>query len=126
MVKKIIIFVFCLGILLILIANLFLGVEQKNFLFPYIDTHFAKDFSIDNWDNVRVGMNKDSVIKILGEPLLTSRAKYATNRPPCATFEMHYSGDGAWKYGDYAWCSFALFFDDSNNVIAKSREWFFD
>jgi hypothetical protein len=112
--------------LLFLSANLFLGAESKNYLFPYIDTHFSKDFSFDKWDKIRCGATKEEVKKILGEPLAESSEKQSPFRPPCAVYEMHYSGDGAWKYGDFAWQSFDVFLDSNNVVITKSREWMFD
>ena len=124
--KKIILFTIFMSIVIVLIINLLLGVEQKNFLFPYIDTHFAKNFSIEKWDVVRVGMSKDTVLKILGSPLLESTIPLTSYRPNGTALEMHYSGDGAWKYADYAWKSFDLFFDDTNRLIAKSSEWSYD
>ena len=126
MMKKIIFFTILISGTILLITNLFLGVEQKNLLFPYIDTHFAKNFSVNKWDNVKIGMSKDTVLKILGTPLLESKTPFSSYRPSCAALEMHYSGDGAWRYADYAWRSFDLFFDDSNRVIAKSSEWSYD
>jgi hypothetical protein len=125
MKKTLLLIVFFIG-LLFLCANLFLGVENKNFLFPHIDTHFSKDFTFDKWDSVRCGMTKDTVIKILGEPLRIGSEKVSVFRPPCAVSEMCYSGDGAWGYADFAWESFYIYLDSNKVVIAKSREWMFD
>ena len=125
MKKKILIFTAILG-LIYLCGNLFLGVENKNPLFPHIDTHFSKDFSFDKWDNVRRGFTKDTVIKILGEPLVIRSEKLSPFRPPCAVYEMCYSGDGAWGYSDFAWEAFYIYLDSNNVVIAKSRDWMFD
>ena len=125
MKKTLLILIIIIG-LLYLGANLFLGVENKNPLFPHIDTHFSKDFSFDKWDNVRCGMTKDTVLKILGEPFKMPSEKLSVFRPPCAAYEMCYSGDGAWGYADFAWESFYIYLDSNNVVIAKSRDWMFD
>jgi hypothetical protein len=124
--KRKILFFGCLFGLLFLCFNLFLGVENKNFLFPHIDTRFSKDFSFDKWDNVRRDMTKDTVIQILGQPLGVTSEKQSPARPPCAAYEMCYSSDGAWGFSDFAWESFYIFLDSNNIVIAKSREWKFD
>lgn len=124
--KKVFIILTCLIGSVFLFFNLFWGLESKNFLFPHIDTHFSKDFSFDKWDRVRRGMTKDTVLQILGEPLGTTNEKQSPFRPSCATYEMCYSGDGAWQYSDFAWESFYIYLDSSNIVIAKSREWMFD
>jgi hypothetical protein len=124
--KKRYLFLICFVGLLFLCANLFLGVENKNVLFPHIDTRFSKDFSFDKWDRIRRGMTKDTVLQILGEPLSITSEKQSPFRPPCAASEMSYSGDGAWHYADFAWESLYIYMDSNNVVIAKSREWMFD
>jgi hypothetical protein len=124
--KKAFLFYTCSFGLLFLCFNLFLGFENKNFLFPHIDTRFPKDFSFDKWDRVRRDMTKDTVIQILGKPLAERKEKFSPFRPPCAAYEMCYSSDGAWGYTDFAWESFYIFLDSNNVVIAKSREWMHD
>lgn len=119
-------FLVLIGVLGGIWLSLFSGAEGKHFLFPHIDTHFSKDFKIEKWEKIRIGMSMDTVKQFLGEPLSSSMAKQSPFRPPCATFEMHYSGDGASKFADFAWQSFDIFFDEHNKVVSKSSEWFYD
>jgi hypothetical protein len=60
------------GIFIIALSFLLGGVtlgESYNFINPYADTEFAKDYSPEKFKNIRPGMHLQEVISITGEPL---------------------------------------------------------
>jgi hypothetical protein len=102
-----------------------LGVGQKNLLYPYIDTKFAKDFSLKKWKKIEKGMSQSEVTALLGKPLVQSdvMSKKSLFSPEKAFFEMQYTDDNAW-ISDYAWCVFTVYLDSTKNVILKESRWF--
>ena len=85
---------------------------------PYIDTQFPELFNIDNLDKVKNGMEKPTVIELIGEPLRKSNLK--DNRET-----YYYSRDGASKTGDWAWLQIKIEFQDSI-VTDIHIEWVYD
>ncbi len=90
-------------------------VEERNLVWPHIDTEFAKDFRQNEWHNVHLGMRKPKVKALLGAPLT--------------------SGESIWVYSqerrrfkklDYAWEYFALEFNNNDNVTKILRRWYYD
>ena len=96
--------------------------EQYCFLFPSIDTVYAKNFSDNGFKRIECGMSKEEVLKIVGNPLEITRYKNE---------EIYfYSKDGAchlggFKYADFAWIEYSVIFKDEL-VIDKNKKVFYD
>jgi hypothetical protein len=95
------------------IATYFLTHSENYFTFyPLIDTNLASGFSQAKFDTIQPGMDKNEVLKILGEPL----GNYKLSS------DWSYSSDG--KCGwlcDLAWISYKLHFNDEGKVIHKEQ-----
>ena len=109
--------------LLYLMVNLVIGMESKHPIFPYIDTQLAPNFKIEDWGKVKVGMTVDEVQSAVGKPLSSHSGRVTFYAPLNSCFEIHYSEDGKWEWGDFAWRSFDVYFGEANTVIATSSEW---
>jgi hypothetical protein len=109
------------------LINTIWGVEQKNVIYPLIDTQFTGQFSFENWNKIKPKQSKKEVLEIIGKPFsITERFKDSLSNPHQAAFSMLYSIDGAWKYSDFAWCAYEVFLDKDMNVINKAETWWED
>ncbi len=78
--------------------------------YPYIDTIFAKNFTFEKFDSVKMGMSKEEVLEIMEEPMLKSNPGNEC---------WWYSGDGKlWPYVDFSWYQYLICFKE-DKVIAK-------
>jgi outer membrane protein assembly factor BamE (lipoprotein component of BamABCDE complex) len=106
-------------------------VEGKHFFKPYIDTQFAKDYSPEKFELIKIGMTEDSVINIIGQPLYKGNGykdELNTN--------FHYTGDGKLLsstkddgqngYDDYAWYRSSVEFNSENIVVSTNKGWSYD
>jgi len=82
--------------------------------FPHIDTVKAPGYTAEKWDAVRVGMSRDEVRSVLGEPLGVSDKAW------------QYTRDGRSPVLDFAWEMKKLYFSPDGSVTSKQSRWFFD
>lgn len=104
----------------------FVGLERKNTWVPYIDTQMAPSFTPEKWTAVKTGMTRQQVHALLGEPLSESTIAKSSMRPANCSLEENYSKDGKWKWADFAWCSFDIYYDSNLVVIKKDSRWWED
>ena len=106
-----------------------LGVEQRHLFYPHIDTEFAADFRISNFESIKVGMSQNNVKQILGQPILfgTLSNGYTDDYiKKDFKYFADYSNDGAWSLADFAWEGFEIYYDINKKVISKRRIWYYD
>ncbi len=87
-------------LVLLLGLKLYFSLEMHFPFYPYIDIIFTKDFSWEKFNKVEIGMPKEQVKNILGEPL--DEHNYGSNDPNyiCG----RYSTDGKlWPYADFSY-----------------------
>jgi len=122
------------GLIGTLLFAFFLGtvplIEGKHLIKPYIDTHFAEDYSPEKFDQIELGMTKNEVIKIIGKPLYTGSGYYDS-----LITNYHYTGDGKLlskrkpgeqKYDDFAWYRSTIGFDTTETVVYLDKGWSHD
>jgi outer membrane protein assembly factor BamE (lipoprotein component of BamABCDE complex) len=89
---------------------LFVGMESYCVLYPSIDTRYASGFTESNFEKVQVGMTKDEVVSLLGDPLggisVRSRSRWS------------YTQDGNCRWADWAWFGREVVFRD-DRVVEK-------
>ena len=123
-----------IGLLGVLVISFFLGtaplIEGKHLVKPYIDTHFAEDYSPEKFDLIELGMTKIEVIRIIGEPLYTGSG-YSDS----LVTNYHYTGDGKLlskrksgeqNYDDFAWYRSVVGFDTSETAVYLDKGWSYD
>ena len=98
---------------------------------PYIDTEFAKDYSPEKFDKIKIGMTIDEAIKIIGEPLHKGQGYSDT-----LNTNYYYTGDGKLLhskkdnghivYEDFAWYRSTLDVDSNNKIIGIDKGWSHD
>jgi hypothetical protein len=123
---KFIKWIFIAFILCTVIFNYFIGLEHKSILCPYIDTKFATDFSINNYNKLKKGEKYSKVLEKLGPPLSFSQKKISSIQPDTAEFIAVYSSDGKCTWADFAWKSFDIYFDKDTVLIGKNSSWWYD
>jgi hypothetical protein len=106
----------------------FIGFENYNIFYPHIDTRFANDFSIENFDKVEIGMNKAQVKNLLGNPINSGESIGYTDDFIKKEFIFYekYSTDGKYEISDFAWESFEVYYDIDTLVISKRSIWYYD
>ncbi len=109
-----------------LFFEFFIGLERKHKYVPHIDTVFAKDFTPEKWSSVGVGDTITAVHAKLGHPLDSSYCKIPSAEPNYRYYEEYYSTDGKCEYGDFAWQSFAVYYNRELKVIALDSIWCYD
>lgn len=79
---------------------------ENHFIFnPHIDTRFTEGFTLKDFNSVEVGMNKNQVIELLGEPFTKNSV---SSVPECWV----YSGDGKAKpFADFSYFSYQVCFE---------------
>ncbi|MCK9482382.1 MAG: hypothetical protein M0R38_11635 [Bacteroidia bacterium] len=106
-------------------------IEGKHLLNQYIDTEFAKDYSPEKFDKIKVGMTIDEAIEIIGEPLYKGQGYKDT-----LNTNYYYTGDGKLLnstkdngqsgYEDFAWYRSTLEVDRNNKIIGIDKGWSHD
>ncbi len=122
------------GLVGTLIITYFLGtaplIEGKHLIKPYIDTHFADNYSPEKFDQIELGMRKSEVIKLIGEPLYNGVGYFDS-----LVTNYHYTGDGKLlskrepgeqKYDDFAWYRSTIGFDATETVVYLDKGWSHD
>ncbi|HEX4886823.1 MAG TPA: hypothetical protein VFV37_02150 [Luteibaculaceae bacterium] len=123
----------CIGILVVF--TFFIGqvplIEGKHLLKPYIDTEFAKDYSPEKFDKIKIGMTINEAIKIVGEPLYKGQGY---NDPLNTNY--YFTGDGKLLnskkdkgqsgYEDFAWYRSTLEVDRNNKINYIDKGWSHD
>lgn len=111
------------GLLISAVAYLALGgMESYCVIWPSIDTRYAPDFSERRFARVEVGMTREQVVGLIGQPLGTGR--YYSGHPAYKTAGDEvwtYTGDGAAWWGDWAWLSRQVIFRDGR--VAQTVYW---
>jgi hypothetical protein len=82
---------------------------------PFVDTTFSELFGkndIAKLYDIKVGMSKEEVVTVLGEPRNKGTYKNGTEY-------YEYTGDGASIIGDWAW--FEVRFEFRNDVLVEKR-----
>jgi hypothetical protein len=114
-------------IFLILLFPRFIPPESYFVLYPSIDTEYAPDYTEEKFDEIQIGMSKDEVINMLGEPFIEDSTKNLDGvdlgfRYPDGTTEIwSYTGDGACWFADLAWLGRWVYFDKNGKVTAKNK-----
>ncbi|WP_199328921.1 hypothetical protein [Coleofasciculus sp. FACHB-1120] len=78
--------------------------------YPLIDTKLPSGFSEEKFSSIQLGIKKDEILKILPAP------EHSIERN-----NWSYGVDGAAPWGDFAWISFEMSFDEEGKVIGKKR-----
>jgi hypothetical protein len=117
--KKIFILLFPLKYIILFIFLLFTGGYESLCVWdPLIDTKYSDTFNVYNINKVEVGMSKEHIELLIGEPLYKSIDKNGI-------VHLIYTNDGKSNIGDYAWFDFRL--ELKNNIlIAKINRWNYD
>lgn len=102
---------------------------------PYIDTIFAKDFTLEKFELVKEGMSQKQVLELLGEPLTHDAFGFRNQEnanlilppdDPQTENCWRYSSDGKLaQSGDTSWYSFIICFK-SDAVSEKQVNEFYD
>jgi outer membrane protein assembly factor BamE (lipoprotein component of BamABCDE complex) len=131
---KIVLKVLSAGIILFLLYYTFmfgwLG-EGKHLINPYVDTHFAPDYSPEKFDKIKIGMTLYEVDSIIGEPFY-SHPDYDDS----TKIRYYYTSDGLLLskmrkqgkryYYDCAWYRSIITFDTNNIVVEIDKGWSYD
>lgn len=120
----------------LIILLLFIGVflfgyistgESYCWFKPYIDTKFAKNYTPQKFEMIKIGMSKNEVYQLIGEPLAIEEVGYNILKK-----ELIYTRDGllnelAEKKGkvgaDFAWYSSNVILNEENQVIEIHKFW---
>ena len=88
--------------------------EGYNPIEPSIDTVFTLDYSEEKFDQIRIGMDSVTVVKIIGKPFGVQ--KYTEQNTL-----WYYSHDGKCSWHDFAWLSREIIFDAKGKVSKKKK-----
>lgn len=125
--KKYILVIVGVIFFMIMLKNTLLGVEDYNYIYPHIDTKFTHHFNIDKFEkDVRVGMKKSNVERIIGRPFSLDTIYCTTDSLVISCFSTNYTVDGKWEYSDFAWEYFGIDYDTNYKVTKKVRYWSYD
>jgi hypothetical protein len=80
---------------------------------PLIDTRYSETFNVYNIDKIEIGMTKEEVINLIGEPL------NSIEDPGRDSGWTRWTGDGKSFFGDYEWFSVSLNFLDG--IMTEKR-----
>ncbi len=89
--------------------------------FPLIDTFHSPEFTLEKFDQVKVGMSKNQVRALIGTP--PSEIYIPEENPNNCENQTN---DGASKYWDFAWYHAEVCFDEQNNVNSTNGFWQYD
>lgn len=111
---------------LLILFDLFIGIEGRSKILPFIDTEFSSNFSVKKYNQISKGMHYVEVKAILGEPFIFTSKRISSVQPNNAMFISVYSKDGKCMWADFAWKSFDIYFNDDTVVIDKHSQWWYD
>jgi hypothetical protein len=104
-----------LAILSVPIAAYLYCYSESVFVFdPFIDTRLPQGFSVEQFEQIKLGMTKQQVLRLVPEP------------PSIYQSVWHYGNDGAAPFGDFAWFGFEVEFDQTDHVVRATRHTFYD
>ncbi|WP_272120367.1 MULTISPECIES: outer membrane protein assembly factor BamE domain-containing protein [Spirulina] len=106
------------GIFIFAAWYVFFGVESYFFLWPSIDTQYSENYNEENFNKITIGMPKNEVDQLMGEPLSIYQIEDGT-----AIYS--YSSDARLKILDFAWFGRSVIFRD-NKVIEIEKEIYYD
>jgi hypothetical protein len=128
MLKKVLFILITIVVLIILILHSPL-VAAFEFLADF-DTEYSKGFSYEKQSQVKIGMNKEEVEKLLGQPFDQSSFPYpnaasGTNEE-CYWYSQAKSySERVQRFGDINWHRVSVCFLE-NKVLSSSRTTFFN
>jgi hypothetical protein len=102
----------------------------KHIIRPYIDTHFAEEYSPGKFDQIKLGMRKSEVVKWIGEPL-----NMGEGQDDSLVTNFYYTDDGkllsrrkpgVQKYDDFVWYRSTVGFDTAETVVYLDKGWSHD
>lgn len=82
------------------------------------DTQYSDNFNIYNIDKIETGMTMEEITGLIGDPLYKSE-------PESENYSISWTGDGKAKWGDYAWFSFRIEFEN-NKATKIIKRWMGD
>src|SRR5690606_16119985 len=98
-------------------------IEGKHIINPYIDTNFSELYHPKKFDKIKIGMSKNEVTTIIGNPLSISGNTYYFTDDGKAFSKRKFSESG---YFDYAWYRSNVTFDSLGKVIYIDKGWSYD
>lgn len=113
MKNKLLIFT-CLTCILAFVAYFLIGFESYCWWNPSIDTQFTQNYSEEKFLSIKQGMTEDQVAKLVGEPF----SKHHEKRADIVIW--YYSTDGKSKWGDWAWLSKGVYFQNKHVIKTES------
>jgi hypothetical protein len=104
--------------------------ESYCWIKPYIDTKFAKNYSPEKFDKIKVGMSEKEVQKIIGEPLDLYSEKASFYPKEAIYTQDALLFEKAAKKGvegaDFAWYRSNITYNENKKVIKIDKGWSFD
>jgi hypothetical protein len=85
--------------------------------YPSIDTRYAPHYDEERFSQVKPGMARDEVIRLLGKPLHEEEKKNGA-------VKWYYSADGGCSWGDFAWLARSVFIDEGVVVEVEKRVYY--
>lgn len=101
-------------------------IEGYNVFSPYIDTEFAENYTPEKFDLIQMDLNKEEVLKILGEPLKKNTWKNETVF--YYTLDAFLSRGSDYKYliRDFAWYRSVIYFNKQGKITRIDKGWSYD
>jgi outer membrane protein assembly factor BamE (lipoprotein component of BamABCDE complex) len=98
-------------------------IEGYNVFSPYIDTEFAENYTPEKFDLIQMDLNKEDVLKILGEPLQKNTWKNETVFH--YTLDAFLSRRSDYKYliRDFAWYRSNIYFNTDGEITKIDKGW---
>ncbi len=104
-------------------------VEGRHLFDPYIDTEFARDYTPEKFDQIRLGMTVEEAIQIIGPPL-----NEAHWDPETLFTQYNYTNDGKSRNefpprftpGDFAWYRSSFDVDSTHTIVRIDKGWSYD
>lgn len=115
--------------ILMFLSGAFLLNEGYNIFDPYADTQMSKDYSPEKFDNIKPGMSRTEIRKIIGLPLI-SHSDSVKN-----TFTDQYTNDGLLLHREAGWYPFArdlawygssIEYNRDSIALKIYKDWYYD
>ena len=101
--------------------------EQVYLFDKYIDTHMAKEYNPEKFDQIHLKMDKSAVLDILGEPLYirldTTSGKRLERYIYTSDGKIFYKKMPWYMANDYAWYRSSLKFNAQDIVVHIDKGW---
>jgi hypothetical protein len=82
------------------------------------DTKYSKDFNVYNIDKIKIGMEKEKVVELIGDSYFHTSNRNVVDR-------QYWTSDGKSKIGDFAWLQVEIIFEN-NIVYSIEIKWVYD